>query len=125
MNYVVTVKSKKVLEALLTVARENGYTVCKKYEQAFESGDYPNFAFNPNPTSRINIFGIRALRDEKKITLEEMFDKLSDQASKKIEVVLNDQYTARVTDEHVEVGCQKFTHTSILLLADAIKLKQK
>ena len=37
-----------------------------------------------------------------------------------IEVKLNKDYTAIVSDEHVEVGCQTFEHGVILELAEAV-----
>ena len=44
-----------------------------------------------------------------------------------IEVKLNNDYTAIVSDEHVKVGCQTFEHGVILELAEAVNkvLKMK
>jgi hypothetical protein len=38
-----------------------------------------------------------------------------------VEIKLNDSYTAIVTKDHVQVGCQKFAHAAILEVANAIK----
>jgi hypothetical protein len=40
---------------------------------------------------------------------------------KSIEVKLNDKYTAEVTSDKVTVGCQTFTHETILNLAKAVE----
>lgn len=57
------------------------------------------------------------------VTLDDLYDtQFLDKILKKtITVKLNSEYSAIVSKDGVEVGCQKFTHNALLELAEAIK----
>ena len=42
-----------------------------------------------------------------------------------VTIKLNDEYSAIVSKDDVKVGCQTFTHTAILEVAEAIKKRKK
>jgi hypothetical protein len=103
--------SKKIKEALLSVAKYNGLTVCEVYE---ESNGYPIFLFSPSgDEDKINVFGTCHEEGYTKVNLEEIMILLT--SPKPVVIELTKQYSAVIdkVNEIVHVGCQSIPFDKI------------
>ena len=118
-NYKVRLKSESTKNALIKIAKANEIKVCNNYESRTAS-EWP-FLGLKFEDGYPWVFGSKFAAGAEVITLEEMIDMI--EKGMPCEVKLNEEYTAVVMEDHVQVGCQRIEFDSVRKLYEAIQKK--
>jgi len=102
--------SATVTKLLIDLAEDNGWTVCSTFKEEAPKTNPDGSLVWPIFTVRDDVWGRHLVIDGEKVSLDEMVQHL--ESKKQIsELVLNNQYTAKINkrDKEVTVGCQTFS----------------
>lgn len=102
--------SATVTKLLMDLAENNGWTVCPTFKKEYMKTNHDGSLVWPVFVVAEDVWGRHIIADGTKVSLDEMVQHL--ESKKQIsELVLNNQYTAKINkrDKEVTVGCQTFS----------------